>query len=147
MTVNVHESYPPVAANGSVASRIAELRRLQNELKTRPVTGSVPGLKKLFYQVIRSTFSRQFTLNAATIDVLESMYRELERQQPLVRQQAEQMQAQAGRSCAPESINGTSIASGETLASCGRGSPTATTPCKSCDDLAKAKIHPPRPIL
>jgi predicted O-methyltransferase YrrM len=65
-----------------ISARIADIRTLQTELRTRPVTGSMRGVKKLFYQIIRSTFSRQHALNAATLDLIETIYRETGRQRP-----------------------------------------------------------------
>jgi predicted O-methyltransferase YrrM len=66
--------------DGTVAGRIAQLRQMQTDLSSKPVTGKLKALRKLFYQTIRSAFSRQWRVNAATVDLIESMYREIERQ-------------------------------------------------------------------
>lgn len=66
----------------AISSRIADIRSMQSDLRTRPVTGSLSGVKRVFYQLMRSTFSRQHALNAATLDLIETIYREAGRQRP-----------------------------------------------------------------
>ncbi len=68
------------ALDAMISARITQLRQMQTELRTRPVTGSMRAVKKLFYQLVRSTFSRQHHLNAATVDLIETIYREMGRQ-------------------------------------------------------------------
>jgi predicted O-methyltransferase YrrM len=80
MSTSTVSGYAFGASEGSVAGRIAKLREMQQELSAKPVTGKLKALRKLFYQTIRSAFSRQYKVNAATIDLIESVYRELERQ-------------------------------------------------------------------
>ena len=53
------------AADSSIAGRIMQIRQMQTELRTRPVTGPCGWLKKLFYKAVRSAFARQFNLNSA----------------------------------------------------------------------------------
>ena len=120
MTSEVHQNHSPTMIDGSVNGRIVELRKLQAELRTQPVTGSLPALKKLFYQIIRSTFSRQFNHNAATVDLIETVYRELERQRPLLHQQSLQLQNQLQRIGPPVEANELPISTGAVLASCGQ---------------------------
>lgn len=66
----------------AISSRISDIRSMQSDLRTRPVTGSMSGVKRLFYQLMRSTFSRQHALNSATLDLIETIYREAGRQRP-----------------------------------------------------------------
>ena len=109
-------------SGGRVSSfeRIARARELQSQLRARPVTGSLRGLKKLLFQTLRSTFSRQFALNGATLDLIESLTRDVDRLRL-------QVQATAGKGAEPpaampvaalESV-GPQIAFGEVVASCG----------------------------
>lgn len=49
------------------------------ELRTRPVTGTLRTFKRLFYKAVPSSFSRQFNRNSATVDLIEAVYRELQR--------------------------------------------------------------------
>jgi predicted O-methyltransferase YrrM len=103
---------------GSITERIAQVRELQAQLHSRPVTGSLRGLKKMVFQMIRSTFSRQFTLNSVTVDLIESIHRDLERLRPQLQSQHEELQHQSQR-LSPASTNSEVISSGEVLASCG----------------------------
>jgi predicted O-methyltransferase YrrM len=120
MTTSEPHIRESTAANSSIAGRIMQIRQMQAELRTRPVTGSWRALKKLFYKAIRSAFSRQFNLNAVTLDLIEAMYREMERSSNELRQQNH-------RPFAPDSVPPTSefnneltISTGEVLASCGQ---------------------------
>ncbi len=103
---------------GSMTERIAQVRELQSELHTRPVTGSLRGLKKMVFQTIRSTFSRQFTLNSVTVDLIESLHREVERLKPRLESQTLEMQQQALTLLPPQHIE-QQIATGVVKASCG----------------------------
>jgi predicted O-methyltransferase YrrM len=107
-------------AGATIPERISQIRQLQSELRARPVTGSLRGLKKMFFQISRSTFSRQFRLNAETVDLIESVYRTLERERPLIAEQSHQLQDQAQRIAAPPDLNSKANSNGETLASCGQ---------------------------
>jgi len=120
MSSQVYQGGLPSPIQGNMAERIAQVRELQAELRLRPVTGSMRGLKKAFFQVVRSTFSRQFTLNTVTVDLIESLYRDLERLQPQLASQSHQLQQQAHRSSPPGAlIVEDRISTGEVLASCG----------------------------
>src|SRR3954454_19397242 len=76
------------AADSSISGRIMQIRQMQAELRTRPVTGTFRALKRVFYKAVRATFARQFNLNAATVDLLEAVYREIGRNSAEPRQQA-----------------------------------------------------------
>jgi predicted O-methyltransferase YrrM len=120
MTSQVHPGVSVTATDTSVTGRIAQLRELQSELRTKPVTGSRLALKKLFYQIIRSTFTRQFRLNTGTVDLIETIYQELEGQRLQLRRQSVQMQEQIRRASPPAQIGDVPISNGEALASCGQ---------------------------
>jgi predicted O-methyltransferase YrrM len=66
------------AADNSITARIAIIRQMQTDLRTRPVTGSLRALKRIVYKAVRSAFARQLNLNSATVDLVEALYRELE---------------------------------------------------------------------
>jgi hypothetical protein len=66
------------AARGSIAGRILQIRQMQEELRKQPVTGSRRWLKKLVYKAFHSAFARQFSVNAATLDLIEIVYRDLD---------------------------------------------------------------------
>lgn len=119
MTTETFQTQSPTAANGSIAGRIGQLREMQSELRSRPVTGSLPAFKKLVFQVIRSTFSRQFNHNAATVDLIESLHRELQHQRLQLQQQSLLLQNQARQIRPPVEASETPISTGEVLASCG----------------------------
>ena len=82
MNPNPLRSFTLSPLEGSIPGRIAQLRQLQSELHSRPLTGSLMALRKPLYKILRSAFSRQHTLNSATVDLIESVYREIERQRP-----------------------------------------------------------------
>jgi hypothetical protein len=65
-------------ARGSIAGRILQIRHMQEELRKQPVTGSRRWLKRLFYKAVHSAFARQFSVNAATLDLIETVYRDLD---------------------------------------------------------------------
>jgi predicted O-methyltransferase YrrM len=119
MSIAIDQNQSARTTDGSIIGRIDELRKQQSELRGQPVTGSLAGLKKVFYKIIHSTFSRQFQYNAATVDLIETVYRQLQREQQTLNQQARQMQAQLQRIGAPVENNGPAIDTGEVLASCG----------------------------
>jgi predicted O-methyltransferase YrrM len=112
-----HSGYSPI--KGTMTQRIARVREMQTELRARPVTGSLRGLKRLFYQIMRSTFSRQFVLNSVTVDLIEALYRDLERNKPWMQATATQLQEQASRVNAPLAENMSTSSNGVSLASCG----------------------------
>jgi hypothetical protein len=66
------------AARGSIAGRILQIRQMQDELRKQPVTGSRRWLKKILYKAVHSAFARQFSMNAATLDLIETIYRDLD---------------------------------------------------------------------
>lgn len=109
------------ASENSIAGRILQLRQMQSELRSKPVTGTTRAIKRLFYKAVRSTFWRQFNINSATLDLVEAMYRELADRAPTEARPA----ATAPANSMPESVSpatNTSIAipTGEVLASCGQ---------------------------
>ncbi len=111
------------AADSSIAGRIMQLREMQTDLRTLPVTSSSRvgrSLKRLFYKAVHSTFSRQFTLNAATLDLVEAVSRELSRISLQARQQSCQSQAESHYGHASVDKNELTITTGEVLASCGQ---------------------------
>jgi predicted O-methyltransferase YrrM len=115
----------PATANGSIAGRIDQLRKMGAELRTRPVTGSFAKLRKLVYQTIRPAFSRQHTLNAATVDLIDSLYRELERGRSPQVATAPAKSAPAANvsdvaAIAAAAAEAATIASGDVLASSGQ---------------------------
>ncbi len=119
MTTELYQSHASTMIDGSVTGRIVQLRNIQSELRTRPVTGSLPALKKLFYKIIHTTFSRQFNHNAVTVDLIETVYRELEQQRTQLQQQSVQLQNQVRQIRPPLEADELPISTGEVLASCG----------------------------
>ena len=107
------------AGDGSITGRIMYIRQLQADLRQRPVTGSARWFKKLFYKLIHSAFSRQFTLNAATVDLIETVYRELESQESHPLQRTGSCQNSHAVSIERISENVQTFSTGEVLASCG----------------------------
>lgn len=120
MTSQALSDTSATATGTSITGRITELRELQAELRAQPVTGSRRTLKKLFYQMVRSTFTRQFRLNRGSVDLIEMIYQELESQRRQIRQHSLQMQEQARRAGPPALVGDVPISNGEVLASCGQ---------------------------
>lgn len=120
MATQVHQAALPSPVKGTMAQRIAQVRAMQTELRTRPVTGSMGRLKKMVFQIVRSTFSRQFTLNSVTIDLIESLYRDLERHKPILSALSDQPQDQANRVTAIAPPIDQQFSSDVALASCGQ---------------------------
>jgi predicted O-methyltransferase YrrM len=105
--------------DGSVAGRIAQLRQLQTDLSSKPVTGKLKAFRKLFYQTVRSAFSRQYRVNAATVDLIESVYREVERQRKTVSAITANGEPAAVASSPTSAAALAHIATGEVLSSAG----------------------------
>jgi predicted O-methyltransferase YrrM len=107
------------AGGNSISGRIMQIRQMQAELQTRPVTGSARWLKRFFYKTVRAAFSRQFALNAATLDLIEVVHREAARV-------AEESRQQQSPSNGPTSFQSSlsnqklKFSLGEMLASCGQ---------------------------
>ena len=78
MSFEPNASRNAMAIDNSISGRISQLRKMHADLRTRPVTGSLTALRKPFYKIVRSAFSRQHALNEATVDLIERMYGELE---------------------------------------------------------------------
>ncbi len=95
-----------------------QIRQMQAELRTRPVTGSMRWLKRFFYKTVHSAFTRQFNLNAATIDLIEAVHRETARASAELRQLSSHSSQNATAGPAPHAE--LAIATGEVLASCGQ---------------------------
>jgi predicted O-methyltransferase YrrM len=62
----------------TTVEQIAKLRRLQEELSGKPITGSMLALRRPLYKILRSAFTRQHLVNAATIDLIEAVCKEQE---------------------------------------------------------------------
>jgi predicted O-methyltransferase YrrM len=106
------------AADNSISGRIMQIRQMQSELQTRPVTGSLRWLKRLFYKAVRSAFARQFNLNCATVDLIEAVYRETARVAAELPQQASRSNDRAPVATAANKE--ITFSTGEVLASCGQ---------------------------
>jgi predicted O-methyltransferase YrrM len=119
MSTTMNECSTSILANGSIAGRIEQLRRQQSELRGRPVTGSFSSLKKIVYKIVHSTFTRQFQHNASTVDLIESVYHQLLREQQSLHQQSRRIRAEVER-IVPAEEEGVAIETGEVLASCGQ---------------------------
>jgi cephalosporin hydroxylase len=109
------------AADSSITGRIMQIRQMQTDLRTRPVTGSFRKFKKLIYKAVRSAFSRQSNLNAVTIDLIEAVHREV----MCVSAESRQRTNSSVNNQTPVSQPSTSnipstISTGEVLASCGQ---------------------------
>jgi hypothetical protein len=120
MNTTMNECSTSILANESIAGRIEQLRRQQSELRGRPVTGTFSPLKKLVYKIVHSTFTRQFQHNASTVDLIESVYHQLLREQQSLHQQSRRIHAEVERIAPPAEENGVAIETGEVLASCGQ---------------------------
>ena len=108
------------AADNSITGRIMQIREMQTELRTRPVTGTWRAFKRLFYKAVRSAFSRQFNINLATLDLIEAVHRHAEQQGSQTRTQPSELQFQTAatsKSAGKQAIN---LATGDVLASCGQ---------------------------
>jgi predicted O-methyltransferase YrrM len=120
MNSQASQTCEPNPANSSIAGRILQIRQMQTELRTRPVTGTLRAVKRFFYKAVRSTFWRQFTINSATVDLIEAVFRELECKPPQSRSQTGDALAQAPVPLAAVGKSGMTISTGEVLASCGQ---------------------------
>ena len=60
--------------------QIAEIRAAQKQLRAAPVIGKWAGLKKFFFAMTNSTFSRLFNINEQLLDLVEELYHELHQQ-------------------------------------------------------------------
>ncbi len=111
-----------VAADLAITGRIMQIRQMQADLQSRPVTGSFRRLKRLVFNVVRSTFRQQFTLNSATVDLIEALHRELDcrsaNSSTLVMNSIETRVPAALRFADSEAS--IPISAGEVLASCGQ---------------------------
>lgn len=108
----------PTAGDHSITGRIMQVRQMQDELRRQPVKGSARWLKKYFYKAIHSAFSRQFAVNAATLDLIETVYQDLHRKAATTGRQAPCSSIEAPRPV--QSTDQPAIATGEVLASCGQ---------------------------
>ncbi len=116
-------SASPSAAGNAISGRILQIRQMQAELQSNPVTGSSRWLKRLIYKTVRSAFGRQFDLNYAMLDLVEAVYRETAGNAAGSHQQAPPSREHAfGQS--PSFINQVNqdlnFSTGEVLASCGQ---------------------------
>ena len=108
-----------VTAN-SITGRIMQIRQMQSELRTRPVTGKWRKLKRIFYKAVRSTFGRQFDINSATVDLVEALYRELEWSGLQPNSALRGSRAPYGPTALSGSANSINIATGDVVGSCGQ---------------------------
>lgn len=120
MTSQTSQIYSPTPGDNSITGRIMQIRQMQADLRTRPVTGSARWLKTLFYKLVHSAFMRQSNLNGATIDLIEAVHREIDSKQAQLRQQRSQVQTSVPRELPSLLDNEVSISTGEVLASCGQ---------------------------
>lgn len=118
MTTQLPQTHSPSSTGNSVTGRIMQIRQMQADLRSRPVTGSLQWLKKLFFKAVRSAFARQFNLNAATVDLIEAVHRETARVAAELRHHASRSN---GSVFSPNSTNeDLTFKTGEVLASCGQ---------------------------
>jgi predicted O-methyltransferase YrrM len=94
-----------------------QIREMQTELRTRPVTGTLRAFKRLFYKAVRPAFSRQFNVNSATVDLIEAVYREIAVQSP---RPLRELHAQSTASSTHSSETAINLSTGVVLASCGQ---------------------------
>ncbi len=99
-----------------------QIRQMQNELRSKPVTGTWQRLRRMLYKILRSTFGRQFDLNSATVDLIEAVYRELEcvATRPSSQPSPSPSHTQAVNALSPGGQREVSFSTGEVLASCGQ---------------------------
>jgi predicted O-methyltransferase YrrM len=100
------------------------------ELRSRPITGRMMALRKPIYKIFRSAFTRQHTLNGATVDLIESVYRELERQRKAAPQTTPAPTAASTPAAPPAfvtkpakpapTVDAAAIATGQVLSSAGQ---------------------------
>lgn len=57
--------------------RIIEIRAAQKQLRATPVIGKFIFLKKFFFAMTNSTFSRLFNINEQLLELVEELYHEL----------------------------------------------------------------------
>lgn len=122
MSTHLSQSPPVAPLDNSIHGRLKQLRELQAELRAKPVKGSLSGIRRLGYKILHSTFNRLFTLNAATLDLIEKVYEEIE-SRPVQAQAIaapSQQVAQAPQVAAPALVANNVFSAGETLASCGQ---------------------------
>lgn len=111
------------AADSSITGQIMQIRQMQTDLRTRPVTGSARALKRLIYKAVRSAFSRQFNVNHATVDLIEAVHRELARLSTETRKHVSQSPGRSAPDSSPTALansNDLTFSTGEVLASCGQ---------------------------
>lgn len=112
------QSYASDAADISISGRIMQIREIHTDLRTNPATGSFAWLKKIAQKSARSIFTRQSTINSATVDLIEAVYREVRR----TRAQLPAPQLEEGAAnplIATPNVDGV-YSNGETMASCGQ---------------------------
>ncbi|GAB4427991.1 MAG: hypothetical protein Kow0031_08120 [Anaerolineae bacterium] len=71
---------PPQDNDEYIVQRIAEIRAAQKQLRATPVIGKFAGIKRFFFAMTNSTFSRQFNLNEQLLELVEELYHELHQQ-------------------------------------------------------------------
>lgn len=120
MTAQSPQIQSATPADNSITGRIMQLRQLQAELREKPVKGSFAGLKRIIYKVLHSTFTRQFNLNAATLDLIEKVYEEIEARPVGSRSDTSQATSQGLRVQPSPLVAGGVFSTGEVLASCGQ---------------------------
>ena len=108
------------AASSSISGRIMQIREMQADLQSRPVTGSLRWFKRLIYKTVRSAFARQGYVNSATVDLIEALYRETAATAAAPRPQASVPSEYSVGQVAPSISKDLSFATGEVLASCGQ---------------------------
>jgi predicted O-methyltransferase YrrM len=121
MTSQTPQTQPSSPADNSITGRIMQIRQLQHELRTHPVTGSYVRLKKIFYKIIHTAFMRQHNLNVATIDLIEKIHQEISNNQAPSRQDTSRLQRAPAADVEPSLHRAdTPFSTGEVLASCGQ---------------------------
>jgi predicted O-methyltransferase YrrM len=108
------------AADNSITGRIAMIRQMQTDLRTRPVTGTLRVLKRFVYKAFRSTFWRQFNVNSATVDLVEALYRELEGPAFQSRAPVAEQNFPGAANQTPAANKIVAFSTGDVLASCGQ---------------------------
>jgi len=134
---------PPSPGDTSIFGLIMHIRQLQADMRNQPVKGSWVRVKKIFYKIIHSAFSRQHNLNSATVDLIEKVYRELRANNPVWQPQLNEQATPPSVHSQPYAVPSpvpvaqkivpapqvnwgpvaeveVGVSSGETLASCGQ---------------------------
>lgn len=120
MTTQFSNYQPTPSADNSISGRIKQLRELQAELRETPVKGSFLTVRRFLYKLLRSTFNRLFTVNAATLDLIEKIYREIENGQIQPRDEMVAGASRTARVASPELAANKAFSTGVELASCGQ---------------------------